>query len=86
MAGAARIVVETHEAAWQEAGDLLTAEAEGYLDRTCTIDLASILDAPTPPPPDGYTIYKSVGAAWQDLACAAALDVILRRNDEGSDP
>jgi ornithine cyclodeaminase/alanine dehydrogenase-like protein (mu-crystallin family) len=73
MAGAARIVVETQQSAWHEAGDLLLAEREGLLDRSRTTELATLCGSPGLPVSVGYSIYKSVGGAWQDLACAAVL-------------
>jgi ornithine cyclodeaminase/alanine dehydrogenase-like protein (mu-crystallin family) len=73
MAAAARIVVETQQAAWDEAGDLLIAEREGLLDRSRTTELVTLLGSAVPPVSAGYIIYKSVGSAWEDLACAAVL-------------
>jgi ornithine cyclodeaminase/alanine dehydrogenase-like protein (mu-crystallin family) len=70
VARANLIVVETVEAAQTEAGDLIQAAAEGFLDMGTLTPLADLLRDGYQPDDSGLAIYKSVGAAWQDLACA----------------
>jgi ornithine cyclodeaminase/alanine dehydrogenase-like protein (mu-crystallin family) len=82
VASATEIVVETLEAAEREAGDLISAHNDGYLDWTKVTPLADILRKPMRAQPSGIALYKSVGAAWQDLACAS---VIARRLEEAAE-
>ncbi len=71
---AARIVVESEEAALAEAGDLLIPLRSGALSRAAIVaDLAALVGgAPVRTSPRDVTIYKSVGVAWEDLAVAIA--------------
>lgn len=64
------IVVETVEAAQAEAGDLIQAAAEGFLDMSTLTPLADVLRNGYRSDSSRVAVYKSVGAAWQDLACA----------------
>ena len=73
------IVVETIEAAKSEAGDLISANIEGYLSWDALVPISDILRNGQPSGSGRILVYKSVGAAWQDLACAS---VIARRLDE----
>lgn len=71
LVGSAKsIVVETLEVAQSEAGDLISAAIEGYLDFSTVLTLADILRSDYQPLVSEIAIYKSVGAAWEDLACA----------------
>jgi ornithine cyclodeaminase len=70
---ASMVVVETIEAARLEAGDLIFAHSEGYLDWGTVISIADILRGKHQSGPSGIALYKSVGAAWQDLACATVI-------------
>jgi ornithine cyclodeaminase/alanine dehydrogenase-like protein (mu-crystallin family) len=66
------VVVDTLEGAVTEAGDLVQARAEGVC-----IDPLALGVAIAAAPIAGRILYKSVGSAWQDLACLlAVLDVI----------
>lgn len=67
------IVVETLTSAQSEAGDLISAAAEGYLDWKTVIPLADILLPDFRLGSSQLVIYKSVGAAWEDLACARVI-------------
>jgi len=73
------IVVETIEAAKNEAGDLISANVEGYLSWNALVPISDILRDGRHSDPGQIVVYKSVGAAWQDLACAS---IIARRLDE----
>jgi ornithine cyclodeaminase len=69
-----RVVVETREAAFAEAGDLLIAEREGRWRREqVAADLAEMLNGSTVRrSPDEVTLFKSVGIAAEDLVVARA--------------
>jgi ornithine cyclodeaminase/alanine dehydrogenase-like protein (mu-crystallin family) len=71
---AARIVVESEEAALAEAGDLLIPLRSGALDRSAIVaDLAALVAGATVrTSPRDVTLFKSVGVAWEDLAIATA--------------
>jgi ornithine cyclodeaminase/alanine dehydrogenase-like protein (mu-crystallin family) len=74
---ATTIVVETLEAAQSEAGDLISASAEGHLDWNVVVPLGDLLRPDFHPDFSKFVIYKSVGAAWEDLACARAIADLL---------
>lgn len=72
MTRAAAIYVDTEDAL-VEGGDIVQAIASGAIARDrVTADLATIVAAAAPPPraPDAITVFKSVGAALEDLAAA----------------
>jgi ornithine cyclodeaminase/alanine dehydrogenase-like protein (mu-crystallin family) len=70
----ARVVVETREVAMAEAGDLLIPMAEGIVGSEHVVaDLAELVrGAPVRRGRDDVTVFKSVGAAFEDLVVAAA--------------
>ena len=72
----ARVVVETVETAVAEAGDLVIAIREGALDPRAIEPLGPALEAGAADGGGGdgrdITLFKSVGAAFEDLAVAAA--------------
>jgi ornithine cyclodeaminase/alanine dehydrogenase-like protein (mu-crystallin family) len=74
---AATIVVETLETAQSEAGDLILANAEGHLDWNMVVPMAELFRPDFRPDLSEIVIYKSVGAAWEDLACASAIADLL---------
>ncbi len=67
---AARVVVDSLEAAQAEAGDLIQAASEGALDWARVVELGRLLQDPSAgrQSPDEVTLFKSVGLAVQDLA------------------
>ncbi len=70
-----RVVVDSREAAWEEAGDLIIPLREGLIDRShVAAELGEIVNGDRPPGFDGYelTLFKSVGNAAQDVAIATA--------------
>lgn len=71
----ARVVVDSREAAWEEAGDLLIPLRRGTIDRShVAAELGEIVNGDRPTGPDGHeiTLFKSVGNAVQDVALARA--------------
>ncbi|MFD0692400.1 ornithine cyclodeaminase family protein [Actinomadura fibrosa] len=83
IARAARIVADQVDEVVHETGDMIEAGRAGI---TCDGTIASLADvvggrAPGRPSPDAIVIYKSVGAAVQDLAVAA---MCVRRATESS--
>ena len=73
----ARVVVETREVAFAEAGDLLLPIGEGLIDRDhVRADLSEVVGgAEIRTTDDDVTLFESVGMAFEDLVVArAALD------------
>ena len=73
----ARVVVETREVAFAEAGDLLLPIGEGLIDRDhVRADLSEVVGgAVIRTADDDVTLFESVGMAFEDLVVArAALD------------
>jgi alanine dehydrogenase len=69
----ARVVVDSRDAALQEAGDLIMPIAEGLVTAAQLSDeLGEVVEGLKPgrTSPDQITIYKSVGIAIQDMAVA----------------
>jgi ornithine cyclodeaminase len=66
---AALVVVEWHEAARQEAGDLIQA-APGVVAPERLVELGELLVAPRPRGPQDIVVYKSVGIGLEDVALA----------------
>jgi ornithine cyclodeaminase/alanine dehydrogenase-like protein (mu-crystallin family) len=70
----ARVAVETREAAWSEAGDLVIAMLEGAIEEDHVVaDLSEVVrGARVRTSDDDVTLFKSVGVAFEDLVVAAA--------------
>ena len=70
----ARVVVETREAAMEEAGDLLIAMKEGAIGEDHVVaDLAEVVNGVTVRrTAQDVTVFKSVGVAFEDLVVARA--------------
>jgi ornithine cyclodeaminase/alanine dehydrogenase-like protein (mu-crystallin family) len=69
----ATVVVDTYDGVLSEAGDLLIPIAEGAITREHVVaDLAEIVlrRKPARQSPDEVTLFKSVGAAFQDVVAA----------------
>ena len=75
----ARVVVETRESAWEEAGDLVMPVSEGAITRDHVVaDLQEMVRGKeVRHGPDDVTVFKSVGLAFEDLAVAGALAASL---------
>jgi ornithine cyclodeaminase len=70
-----RVVVDSRDAAWEEAGDLIVPLREGLIEEShVAAELGEIVNGDCPPGPDGHelTFFKSVGNAAQDVAIASA--------------
>jgi ornithine cyclodeaminase len=70
-----RVVVDSREAAWQEAGDLIIPLREGLIDEShVNAELGEIVNGNSPQGREGHelTFFKSVGNAAQDIAIASA--------------
>lgn len=75
----ARVFVDV-PAAMRESGDLVDPLTEGILDRSRVRSLAEVVTGSAGRPgPDEITVFKSVGAAFEDLAVAAAAAGRLQR-------
>jgi ornithine cyclodeaminase/alanine dehydrogenase-like protein (mu-crystallin family) len=69
----AAVVVETRAVAFEEAGDLLLAVAEGAITLEHVVaDLAELVRGATIRRPDDITVFESVGMAFEDLVVARA--------------
>lgn len=70
----AKVVVDTREAAFAEAGDLLIPIGEGAIGREHVVaDLAELVGgARVRTSPDDVTVFESVGVAFEDLIVARA--------------
>ncbi|KQY90526.1 ornithine cyclodeaminase family protein [Pelomonas sp. Root1444] len=69
LARAALVVVEWHEAARQEAGDIVLA-APGVIAPERLVELGELLLRPRPRSPQDIVVYKSVGIGLEDVALA----------------
>jgi ornithine cyclodeaminase len=69
LARAALVVVEWHEAARQEAGDIVLA-APGVIAAERLVELGELLLRPRPRAPQDIVVYKSVGIGLEDVALA----------------
>lgn len=68
------IVVDDRDAAWSEAGDLIRARAEGFIEEAdVRADLGQLVTGACRRPEDSerVTLFKSVGVAVQDAVCAS---------------
>ena len=77
----ARVVVETRESAWHEAGDLIQPRAAGLIGDdhvVAEIHERELIAGIRPAEPDAVTLFKSVGHVALDLA---ALEVALGQLD-----
>lgn len=68
FARAERVVVEDHDTALREAGDVIAAITAGTCSPAALTDLRAAIELS---PSGGISIFKSVGMAWQDLAVAS---------------
>jgi ornithine cyclodeaminase len=74
----ALVVVETIEAAIEEAGDLVWAMQEGAVTRDAIVELADVVRGRVGRTTAGETtVFKSVGLAIEDLAVASAAALAL---------
>jgi ornithine cyclodeaminase len=66
----ARVVIDQHDGAWAEAGDLIQARAAGLLDEGGAVELGQVIAGRAAGRTDDaeITFFKSVGNAAQDLA------------------
>lgn len=69
LARAALVVVEWHEAARQEAGDIVQA-APGVITPDRLVELGELIVRPRPRGPRDIVVYKSVGIGLEDVALA----------------
>jgi ornithine cyclodeaminase len=69
LARAALVVVEWHEAARQEGGDIVLA-APGVIAPERLVELGELLLRPRPRSPQDIVVYKSVGIGLEDVALA----------------
>ncbi len=70
LLGRSQLVVETERVARTEAGDVVMAIAEGWLDPDALVPMASIVTGSVPVATDRPRVLKTCGMGWQDLAVA----------------
>lgn len=71
LVAAATTVVETREAAWAEAGDIVLAVQDGVpRERAIDADLHELLTGPDLVAPGRPRFFKSVGQGWSDVVVA----------------
>jgi alanine dehydrogenase len=72
LIGRARVFVDTREGAMHEAGDIASPIASGVLEKDAVFDLHDLCRGVRPgrQREDEITVFKSVGAALEDLAAA----------------
>ena len=84
FAAAALVAVDSHEAALEEAGELLAAIEAGLIRPDAFVEIGTIdrawADARDPA---AITVFKSVGLAIQDVAAAELVMATLAREAEG---
>ena len=86
--GRSTVVVDSRGACLAEAGDLVMAIAEGYLDADVSpAEIGEVLAGVRPGRTEDaeLTIFKSVGNAVQDLAVAGLILEEARRLDLGTE-
>jgi ornithine cyclodeaminase/alanine dehydrogenase-like protein (mu-crystallin family) len=82
----ARVVVDTYEGCWEEAGDLLIPIRQGAIGRRHVVaELAELVAGRRPGRrrPDEITLFKSVGWAGEDVATARLAVTLARRRGLG---
>ena len=82
----ARVVVDQHEAAWAEAGDLVVPREAGLIDTDIVdAELGEIVNGKASPGrgEHDFTVFESVGNAAQDIAMAQSALACAERSDLG---
>jgi ornithine cyclodeaminase/alanine dehydrogenase-like protein (mu-crystallin family) len=82
---AALVAVDAHDAAREEAGDLMTAVQLGLLEASAVVEIGTIAgDYAAMRDPEAITVFKSVGLAIQDVAAAeSVVGSLLPQNGSG---
>lgn len=75
------VAIDEHEAAMVEAGDLLQAIDRGYLTADRLVEIGKLLANP-PFRGKGWTVFKSVGIAAQDLEVAKVASEKAPKSDD----
>jgi len=71
LVGRSLVVVEDRATALREAGDVIIAIAEGFLEARSLVSLADLINDPTAHiDPTRPSLFKSSGMAWEDLIVA----------------
>ena len=79
LMGRSTVIVEDHDTARREAGDVVLAAADGVLDIAATTTLRDLVRGDAHVPNDRPAVFKGTGMSWQDLAVAAAAYEVLSR-------
>jgi|SRR5690625_264642 len=77
LMGRSTVIVEDHDAARREAGDVVLAAADGALDIDATTTLRDLVRGDATIANDRPAVFKGTGMSWQDLAVASAAYQVL---------
>lgn len=77
LMGRSTVIVEDHDAARREAGDVVLASADGVLDIGATTTLRDLVRGDATVAGDRPAVFKGTGMSWQDLAVASAAYRVL---------
>lgn len=85
--GRAYVAVDQYAAAWSEAGELIAARDQGYLDPSAVVQIGDIANGTAPGRSDNQqiTFFKSVGNAAQDVVVAHIAYHAAVRTAQGQD-
>ena len=69
----ATIIVEDVETTFAEGGDVVQAEAEGFIDRGAVLTMAQVIRGEAEISRERPVVFKFTGMAWEDLVVARAI-------------
>lgn len=72
LMGRSTVIVEDHDTARREAGDVVLAAADGVVDIDATTTLRDLVRGDAIVASDRPAVFKGTGMSWQDLAVASA--------------
>ncbi|UYM05711.1 ornithine cyclodeaminase family protein [Solicola gregarius] len=78
LMGRSTVVVEDHDTALREAGDVVLAAADGALDIDDTVPLRDLVNGTSTRTSGRPAVFKGTGMSWQDLAVASVAYERLR--------
>lgn len=85
MVATSTTVVDSHDAAWVEAGDIILAVQDGVSrEQAIDADLSMLLNHPDLVVPGRPRLFKSVGQGWCDVVVARLAALRLGLIEESS--
>ena len=73
LVGASTVIVEDLDATFVEGGDVIQAEAEGFIERKDVVSMAEVIRGDVEITRERPIVFKFTGMAWEDLAIARAI-------------